>query len=115
MLVSGCTYVWEDVWPPSLASSPAPPVTPTGTKCGTRIEKKKKTSKPHWSETENTNGGCRCNLDMLFFCARAEYSGVGDTITRTPAVSWRPGHLGPSSLITYVMTFIARRGSPQPR
>lgn len=31
-----CTYVWEDVWPLSLASSPAPHVSPTGTKCEPR-------------------------------------------------------------------------------
>lgn len=31
-----CTYVWEDVWPLSLASSPAPHVTLTGTKCEPR-------------------------------------------------------------------------------
>lgn len=64
-------------------------------------------------KTPTEDGRFRFNLDIFFYvCARAEYSGVDDTITRTPAVSWRSGHLGPSSLITYVMTFISPHGSP---
>lgn len=43
--------------------------------------------------------------------ARVGYSGVDDTIMRTPNVSWRSGHLGLSSLITYAMAFISPRGS----
>lgn len=47
-----------------------------------------------------------------FIFAHEEYSGVDDNITRTPTVSWQSGHLGPSLLITYVMTFISPPGSP---